>query len=120
MNDTITGIQIPSRTWWEMRRLKYNILVGGVGFMIVILVNLYIKHGTTFDPVFFFTSIAIAIIYAIICNLTYTGIWLLDDLSFGNELVAFHSPKRTIILYVFVFLSCLIPFGIMLVVKNLL
>ena len=103
-----------------MRRLKYNILVGMVGFFIVILLNVYIKTGTSFDPVFFFTSFACAIIYAIICNLTYTAIWLLDDLSFGNELIDFHSPKRTIILYVFVFLSCLVPFGIMLLVRNLL
>ena len=112
--------QIPSKTWWEMRRLKYNLLVGFVGIIIVILLNLYIKKGSTFDPVFFFTSLACALIYAFICNLTYTGIWLLDNLSFGNDLIDFQSPKRIIILYVFVFLSCLIPFGIMILVKNLL
>src|SRR4051812_43828693 len=120
MIETTATVQIPSKTWWEMRRLKYNLLVGSVGFFIVIILNIYIKKGTTFDPVFFFTSLGCAFIYAIICNLTYTAIWLLDDLSFGNELISFHSPKRTIILYVFVFLSCLIPFGIMILVKNLL
>lgn len=114
------SVRIPSRTWWEMRRLKYNIIVGAVGLIIVILLNIYIKKGTTFDPVFFFTSIAFAVIYAFICNLTYTGIWLLDHLSFGNELVDFESPKRSLILYVFVFLSCMIPFGIMILVRNLL
>lgn len=113
-------VLIPSKTWWEMRRLKYNILVGAVGMIIVALLNIYIKSGTTFDPIFFFTSLAFALIYAIICNLTYTVLWLLDNLSFGNELIDFQSPKRTFILYVFVFLSCLIPFGIMILVKNLL
>lgn len=113
-------IRIPSRTWWEMRRLKYNILVGTVGLAIVVILNLYIKKGASFDPVFLFTSISVAFVYALMCNLTYSGIWLLDHLSFGNEMVNFHSPKRTLILYVFVFLSCLVPFGIMVLVKNLL
>ena len=120
MSETISMIRIPSKTWWEMRRLKYNLLVGSIGLIIVIILNIYIKKGTTFDPVFFFTSIAVAVIYAFICNLTYTGIWMLDNLSFGNEMINFVSPKRTLILYVFVFLSCLVPLGIMSLVWNLL
>lgn len=120
MSETISSIRIPSKTWWEMRRLKYNILVGFVGVIVIISLNLYIKKGTTFDPVFFFTSIFFAIIYAVICNLTYTALWLLDNLSFDNEMIDFHSPKRTVILYVFVLLSCAVPFGIMLLVRNIL
>jgi hypothetical protein len=112
--------QITAQTWWEMRRLKYNIIVGLIGIFIILDLNLYIKRGTTFDGLFFFTSIAIGIIYAILCNFTYTALWLLDNLSFGNDFVDFYSPKRTIILYVFVFLSCLIPFGILHLVKDLL
>lgn len=112
--------KIPSKTWWEMRRLKYNILVGVVGLLIIFDLNLYIKKGTTFDKTFFFMSIAIGIIYALLCNFTYNILWLLDSLSFGNDLVNFRSPKRSIILYIFVFLSCMVPFGILHLVKNLL
>lgn len=78
------------------------------------------KKGAAFDAVFFFTSIGVGIIYAVLCNFTYTILWLLDNLSFDNDLVDFHSPKRSIILYVFVFLSCLVPFGILHLVKDLL
>jgi hypothetical protein len=113
-------IQIPSKTWWEMRRLKYNIIVGCIGLLIILDLNLYIKKGAAFDAVFFFTSIGVGIIYAVLCNFTYTILWLLDNLSFDNDLVDFHSPKRSIILYVFVFLSCLVPFGILHLVKDLL
>lgn len=121
MNTEINmAITIPSKTWWEMRRLKYNIIVGCIGLLIILDLNLYIKKGASFDAVFFFTSIGVGIIYAVLCNLTYTILWLLDNLSFGNELVDFHSPKRTVILYVFVFLSCLVPFGILHLVKDLL
>lgn len=119
-NELSNSIQLPAKTWWEMRRLKYNIIVGIIGFLIILDLNLYIKKGTSFDTVFFFTSIAVGIIYAILCNLTYTMLWMLDNLSFGNELVSFHSPKRTVILYVFVFISCLVPFGILHLVKDLL
>jgi len=113
-------VQILSKTWWEMRRLKYNLLTGGIGLLIVIIINVYVKRDSTFDILFFLTSIGFAVIYALLCNLTYTAIWLLDNLSFGNELIDFHSPKRTVILYIFVFLSCLIPFGILLLVRDLL
>lgn len=112
--------KIPSKTWWEMRRLKYNLITGSIGIIIVIVLNLYIKQGSTFDPVFFFTSILVAIIYALLCNLSFTILWLLDYLSFGNDLVYFKSPKRTVILYIFVFLSSLIPFGILLFVRSIL
>jgi hypothetical protein len=111
-------IKIPSKTWWEMRRLKYNILTGSLGLLIVLFLNLYIKKDSTFDPVFFFTSIGVAVIYALVCNLFYTALWMLDHLSFGNELINFKSPKRTAILYIFVFLSLLVPFGILLFVQN--
>ena len=114
------SIKISVKTWWEMRRLKYNILVGLIGLIIILDLNLYIKKGASFDKVFFFTSIAVGIIYAVLCNLTYTILWLLDNLSFGNDLVDFHSPKRTLILYIFVFLSCMVPFGILHLVKDLL
>jgi len=117
---TIDSKQIPSKTWWEMRRLKYNIIVGIIGLIIILDLNLYIKRGTTFDTTFFFTSVGVGLIYAVLCNFTYTILWLLDNLSFGNELVDFKSPKRTIILYIFVFLSCLVPFGILHLVKDLL
>ena len=113
-------MQIPSKTWWEMRRLKYNILVGAIGIIIILNLNLYIKKGTTFDTTFFFISIAVGIIYALLCNLTYNILWLLDSLSFGNDLIDFRSPKRTIILYIFVILSCVVPFGILYLVKDLL
>ena len=103
-----------------MRRLKYNLLTGGIGLLIVIIINVYVKRDSTFDILFFLTSIGFAVIYALLCNLTYTAIWLLDNLSFGNELIDFHSPKRTVILYIIVFLSCLIPFGILLLVRDLL
>ncbi len=103
-----------------MRRLKYNIIVGCIGLLIILDLNVYIKKGTTFDAVFFFTSIGVGIIYAILCNFTYTLLWLLDSLSFGNEMIDPHSPKRTFILYVFVFLSCMIPFGILHLVKDIL
>jgi hypothetical protein len=117
---TTDSKQITAKTWWEMRRLKYNLIVGVIGILIMLDLNLYIKKGTTFDAVFFFTSIAVGIIYAVLCNFTYTILWLLDNLSFGNDFVDFHSPKRTIILYIFVFLSCLVPFGILHLVKDLL
>jgi len=120
MNTIETQIQIPSRTWWEMRRLKYNIIVGFVGVLIIMDLNLWIKKGTSFDKTFFFTSIGVGLIYAVLCNLTYNILWLLDNLFFENELIDFHSPKRTIILYVFVFLSCLVPFGILHLVKDIL
>mgnify|MGYP000940044904 FL=1 len=105
-NELASTIQIPAKTWWEMRRLKYNLIVGIIGLFIILDLNLYIKKGSPFDATFFFTSIAVGIIYAVLCNLTYTMLWMLDNLSFGNDLVEFHSPKRTVILYVFVFLSC--------------
>lgn len=114
------NVQIPSKTWWEMRRLKYNLLTGCIGLLIIIIINIYVKRDASFDILFFLTSIAFAVIYALLCNLTYTAIWLLDHLSLGNELIDFHSPKRTVILYIFVFLSCLIPFGILLLVRDLL
>lgn len=113
-------IKIPAKTWWEMRRLKYNIIVGVIGILIMLDLNLYIKKGTSFDAVFFFTSVAVGIIYAVLCNFTYTILWLLDNLSFNNDLVEFKSPKRTFILYLFVFVSCLVPFGILHLVKDLL
>jgi len=112
--------QIPAKTWWEMRRLKYNIIVGCIGLLIILDLNIYIRKDATFDAVFFFTSIGVGIIYAVLCNFTYTILWLLDNLSFDNDLVEFHSPKRSIILYLFVFLSCLVPFGILHLVKDLL
>lgn len=112
--------QIPAKVWWEMRRLKYNIMVGFIGILIILDLNIFIKKGTTFDALFFFTSIAVGIIYALLCNFTYTMLWMLDYLSFGNELVDFRSPKRSAILYVYVFLSCLIPFGILNLVKDVL
>ncbi len=46
-------IQIPSRTWWEMRRLKYNLLTGGIGILIVLIINLYVKRDASFDILFF-------------------------------------------------------------------
>ncbi len=113
-------IQIPSKTWWEMRRLKYNIIVGAIGIIIILNLNLYVKKGTTFDTTFFLMSIAIGIIYALFCNFTYNILWLLDSLSFGNYIINFHSPKRTIILYIFVISSCIVPFGILHLVKDLL
>lgn len=119
-NELATSVQLPAKTWWEMRRLKYNLIVGVIGLLIILDLNLYIKKGSTFDATFFFTSIAVGIIYAVLCNLTYTMLWMLDNLSFGNDLVDFHSPKRTVILYVFVFISCLVPFGILHLVKDLL
>ncbi|HNY55527.1 MAG TPA: hypothetical protein PKI86_07865 [Chitinophagales bacterium] len=119
-SESTATVKIPSKTWWEMRRLKYNIIVGCIGILIILDLNLYIKKGASFDAVFFFTSIAVGIIYAILCNLTYTLLWMLDNLSFGNDLVDFHSPKRTLILYLFVFLSSMVPFGILHLVKDLL
>lgn len=115
-----TPISIPSKTWWEMRRLKYNIIVGVIGILIILDLNLYIKKGSEFDLTFFLTSLAVGFIYALLCNLSYTMLWMLDNLSFGNELVNFNSPKRTIILYLFVLMSCMIPFGILHLVKDLL
>lgn len=123
MNQDFTNknsIRIPSKTWWEMRRLKYNILVGLVGIFIIINLNFYIKKGTTFDFTFFIISISVGIIYALLCNFTFNILWLLDNLSFGNDMIDFHSTKRTIILYIFVFLSCIVPFGILYLVKDLL
>ncbi|MCC6582444.1 MAG: hypothetical protein IT271_01955 [Chitinophagales bacterium] len=119
-SESTATVKIPSKTWWEMRRLKYNIIVGCIGILIILDLNLYIKKGASFDAVFFFTSIAVGVIYAILCNLTYTLLWMLDNLSFGNDLVDFQSPKRTLILYLFVFLSCMVPFGILHLVKDLL
>ncbi|MFN8295350.1 MAG: hypothetical protein U0T69_04100 [Chitinophagales bacterium] len=119
-NELSSTIQIPAKTWWEMRRLKYNLIVGIIGLLIILDLNVYIKRGSSFDSTFFFTSIAVGIIYAVLCNLTYTLLWMLDNLSFGNDLVEFHSPKRAVILYLFVFLSCLVPFGILHLVKDLL
>ncbi len=84
---TNNNIQIPAKTWWEMRRLKYNIIVGCIGLLIILDLNLYIKKDASFDAVFFFTSIGVGIIYAVLCNLTYTILWLLDNLSFDNDLV---------------------------------
>lgn len=116
----ITTTRILAKTWWEMRRLKYNILVGTVGIFIILDLNLYIKKEAGFDAVFFFTSVGVGIVYASLCNLTYTLLWLLDNLSFNNDFVDFHSPKRLFILYLYVFLSCLVPFGILHLVKELL
>ncbi len=114
-------IMISARTWWEMRRLKYNLIVGTIGIIIVILLNKYVlKGGASFDIVFFLTSIGIAIIYALLCNLSYSLIWMLDDLYFKNELVNIHSPKRTFLLYGFCLVSCIFPFGIFHLVKDLL
>lgn len=67
-------VQILSKTWWEMRRLKYNLLTGGIGLLIVIIINVYVKRDSTFDILFFLTSIGFAVIYALLCNLTYTAI----------------------------------------------
>ncbi len=112
--------QIPSKTWWEMRRLKYNLIVGCVGIIMVIIINIWMTKGANFDWFFFLSSIIISIIYAFICNLSYTLIWMLDNMNFNNELVEFYSPKRTIILYLFVMMSCFIPFGILYLVITLL
>lgn len=120
MNIKTGEIKILSRTWWEMRRLKYNLIVGFVGLFIMLDLNFYIKKGASFDAVFFFTSIGVGIIYAVLCNYAFTLLWLLDHLSFGNEMVNIHSPKRTIIVYVFVLLSCLVPFAILYLVKDIL
>jgi hypothetical protein len=78
------------------------------------------KKGTIFDWQFFMISIFIGIVYAIICNLCFTLLWMLDNMNFNNDLVDFHSPKRTFILYTFVVVSCLIPFGILHLVVDLL
>jgi len=120
VNQHQNNIQIPAKVWWEMRRLKYNIIVGLIGILIILDLNIFIKKGTTFDRLFFLTSIAVGIIYGLLCNFTYTLLWLLDYLSFGSELIDFRSPKRTAILYIFVLLSCLVPFGILNLVKNVL
>lgn len=120
LKNNTTNTRILAKTWWEMRRLKYNLLVGIVGLIIILDLNLYIKKDTTFDSVFFFTSIAVGIIYALLCNLTYTMLWMLDNLSFSNDYIDFYSPKRLVILYLFVLLSCIIPFGILHLVKELL
>lgn len=103
-----------------MRRLKYNIIVGSIGVLVVILLNIWMTKGTTFDWQFCTISIAIGFIYAMICNLCFTLLWMLDNMNFNNELVDFHSPKRTFILYTFVAASCMVPFGIMHLVVNLL
>lgn len=112
--------QILAKNWWEMRRLKYNIIVGCIGIMVVILLNIWMKKGTSFDWLFFFISIIISTIYAIICNLCYTLLWMLDNMNFNNDLIDFQSPKRTFILYTFVVVSCIIPFGILYLVIDLL
>lgn len=112
--------QIPAKTWWEMRRLKYNLIVGCIGTIVVVMLNLWMMKGTTFDWQFFVISVTIGIIYALICNLCFTLLWMLDNMNFNNDLVDFHSPKRTFILYTFVVASCLIPFGIMHLVIDLL
>lgn len=73
--------------WWEARRIRYNLLVGGVGVVTWVLVlfvgSLAVKPGVDFEEPFM--MIIGPIIYGILANLCYSLGWVVDTTIYrGN------------------------------------
>ena len=66
--------------WWEGRRLRYNLMVGGVGIVTWLLVlcvgSLAVKPGVDFEEPFM--MIIGPPIYGLLANLCYSLGWIVD------------------------------------------
>ena len=74
-------------TWWESRRLRFNMIVGGLG-MIVLLLSL---GSTTFYGATFF----IAFWYGLGSNIAYLAGWVLEILLYYYFSIAMKETMRT-------------------------
>lgn len=71
-------------TWWEARRIFYNLLVGAVGIVTILLCLVSAAVGESFlgipiglpDPPIF--AVVAVIVYGIMANVCYTGGWITE------------------------------------------
>lgn len=74
-------------SWWESRRLIYNVLVGaaGVTSVIIILMTGYVTEHMTGEAIGIpdpsFLAIIAVILYGLMANVCFTGGWILELLS---------------------------------------
>jgi hypothetical protein len=71
-------------SWWESRRIPYNIIVGAAGIAsgLIILITAYVTEhmigvaiGLPDPPIF---AIIAAVLYGVMANLCFTGGWILE------------------------------------------
>jgi hypothetical protein len=74
-------------SWWEARRLPYNLIVGatGIATAIVMLITGYVTEHVVGEaigvPASPFFALMGVIVYGIMANVCFTGGWILELLS---------------------------------------
>ena len=66
--DSFSGV----RKWWELRRKKYNLVIGSTIFIMFLLEFTLTKHGSNYWSAYW-ADVAMCIIFA---NMGYTLSWL--------------------------------------------
>lgn len=105
--------------WWEKRRLKYNLIVGGAGIFVFLLISAiyssFIPDHTTLLEIFAYVALVSCVAY----NILYTGGWICDLLVFAIAKKTFEEKVKTIFFWLGVVLSTLPFVALLLIVMEI-
>lgn len=99
--------------WWEQRRLRYNLIVGGVGvlaiFFISTMINLIIHQQIVLYMIF---------VYGLIANTAYLLGWVLEILLRYYFNITLGKQSRNVLYWLGVFVSILPILGVLMGVSS--
>lgn len=64
--------------WWELRRLPFNVILGSIGFLALLLFTACIESAGVLQPGEDAVEPLALLIVPLVANAAYTGGWLLD------------------------------------------
>jgi hypothetical protein len=72
--------ELASRDWWESKRNLFNkYLAGSIGCLFLITIVLFWNKEDVFASLIVCT--VISLLYFTICNIGFSGVWVLEDVS---------------------------------------